>query len=349
MILVVSRSLTWGAGSVLSSADLVASLLKAGLRATLVLVERLRPDPSRNLSLLSCLPRHSIVQIRDRQEELGELARHMNARMLIASSTPLFGLVSTVALRQSLPYTLVIRGGSYGYGTHSEPQLREMISRATCVACVAKHLAQLLADSFHVAPIVVRHPPSPIRRMSKAPESPGLTPKLVYVGQFCERKGVLDLPELVAALCESLKLPPDVSLVGDGPLRETVVRQLRATSASVTDLGWQPYDVSLHEISTADFLLLPSWQEGRARVILEALTGGTIPIATDIPANREVLGCAADEVLWPVGRPISAARVVERLWHSKGAQQRFWSAVSVDSALHTEREFDRAVLKLVRT
>jgi len=349
MVLVVSRSLTWGAGSVLSSADLVASLLKAGLRAALILVERLRPDPSRNGSLLTGLPRHSIVEIADRQEELAELARQMHARMLIGSSTTLFHLVSTVALRQSLSYALVIRGGSYGHRTHAEPQLGDMLSRATRVGCVAKHLAQLLADTFHLTPIVLRHPPPASQQMSKKPESLRRPPKLVYAGQFCERKRVLDLPELVAALGEFLELPPEVSLVGDGPLREDVIRQLGATSASVRDLGWQPHDVSLCEISAADFLVLPSQQEGRPRVILEALIGGTIPIATDIPANREILGCAADEVLWPVGRPRIAARMIERLWHSREAQQQFWGAVSVDSALHTEREFDNAVLKLVQT
>ena len=84
-------------------------------------------------------------------------------------------------------------------------------------------------------------------------------------------------------------------------------------------------------------------------MLLEALIGGTIPIATDIPANREILGRAADDVLWPVGRPRIAARMIERLWHSREAQHQFWSAVSVDSALHTEQEFDNAVLKLVRT
>jgi len=79
-------------------------------------------------------------------------------------------------------------------------------------------------------------------------------------------------------------------LVGDGPLRNRL--EARAASGSlaghVTFVGART-DVAEY-LRAADLLVLPSRAEGMSNALLEAMACGIPVVASDLPANREVVG-----------------------------------------------------------
>ena len=110
---------------------------------------------------------------------------------------------------------------------------------------------------------------------------------VLFVGRLKEGKGVDRLLRVWAAMPP----PPGAMLVlvGDGPLEAS----LAATAGrlglgrSVRFLGLQ-HDVTPF-YAIADVFVLPSTTEGMSNALLEALAAGVTPVASDIPANREVV------------------------------------------------------------
>src|SRR5262249_57697044 len=70
-------------------------------------------------------------------------------------------------------------------------------------------------------------------------------------------------------------------------------------------------------LSAADLFVLASRKEGSGYALLEAMACGAVPVVTDIPAHRALLGggtlglgAAAPRLLWPVGDPGAFARAL---------------------------------------
>lgn len=78
--------------------------------------------------------------------------------------------------------------------------------------------------------------------------------------------------------------------VGDGPLRRSL--EARVTSGPLAEqvtFAGPTADVAPY-LKAADLLVLPSRAEGMSNTLLEAMACGIPVVATDLPANREVVG-----------------------------------------------------------
>jgi glycosyltransferase involved in cell wall biosynthesis len=121
-------------------------------------------------------------------------------------------------------------------------------------------------------------------------------PEAVYSGRLSAEK---DLPRLLEAWRTIAKefSQARLSLVGAGGTHRSVEHELKATVASdpllsgtVTFTGWVD-DVG-NQLRRADVFVFPSLEEGMSNALLEACAWRRVVVASDIAANRAVLGDA---------------------------------------------------------
>jgi glycosyltransferase involved in cell wall biosynthesis len=104
---------------------------------------------------------------------------------------------------------------------------------------------------------------------------------LLYVGQLIERKRPLEFLEIVAAVAE---VTPGLraAMVGDGPLRERVVRRVAELGLERTvETTGQRSDVEAYA-AQARIFLLTSRSEGLSIAMIEAMMAGAVPVVADV-------------------------------------------------------------------
>lgn len=111
-------------------------------------------------------------------------------------------------------------------------------------------------------------------------------PHVVFIGRLIQNKG----PDDALAAFAAVRTPgTHLTFVGDGPMRAHL-------EASAGRLGLRDSvrfaghvaDVS-PIVRAADVLIRPSLTEGQSLAILEAMAAGVCVLASDIPANRELI------------------------------------------------------------
>ncbi|MBX3259245.1 MAG: glycosyltransferase [Labilithrix sp.] len=110
----------------------------------------------------------------------------------------------------------------------------------------------------------------------------------LYVGNFKETKGVLDL----AAAFESLAAAHDdvdLAMIGEGPARGALDRVAARCPGRVTARGARPLAEIAVWMAACDVLVLPSWAEGTPNVVLEALASGRRVVATAVGGTPDLV------------------------------------------------------------
>lgn len=139
-------------------------------------------------------------------------------------------------------------------------------------------LCDLGAKPMHcvVVPYALDIADRPTRDYSSA----GSVPRILYVGQFIERKGVLQLLDAVERVGRSQAV--SLTMVGHGPLEETLrsVIAARYLESCVTMRGFvdQPELPALY--AEHDLFAFPSLEETFGVVLLEAMAAGLPTIAS---------------------------------------------------------------------
>lgn len=155
---------------------------------------------------------------------------------------------------------------------------------------------------------------------STVARDPGL---LVAVGRLASEKDHL-------TFLRSLALVGDRSIraviVGDGPLRTTLDKEVRRLSlGGAVELAGTIERTAVHRLlERAELFVFTSRWEGMPIVLLEALAAGVPIVATDISACREVLGDAAR--YFPPGDVARLAEVLEELRADEAARRRLAEA-----------------------
>jgi len=126
-------------------------------------------------------------------------------------------------------------------------------------------------ESLFVKPQFLELPPQPIPWKER-------DNKTVFVGRLYAAKGI---HVLVEAWQQMGKDAPQLEVIGDGPMREQLVRSVRESGASdsVSFLGNVSREEAMKHISTAKLLVIPSLcYEGFPMVVQEAFALG-VPVA----------------------------------------------------------------------
>lgn len=177
---------------------------------------------------------------------------------------------------------------------------RRLLRRASFVVAQSAASAGELSEVMEPQRIVVL--PTPVEQV-QAPPLHG-RPHAVFVGRFSKDK---DLLHLLDAWLAVVALRPDarLTLVGDGGEHQSVEAELRRLvthskplARTVTFTGWVE-DVTPY-LASSDVFVFPSLTEGMSNALLEACAWGRVVVASDIPANRAVLG-DDHPLLFPTG------------------------------------------------
>jgi glycosyltransferase involved in cell wall biosynthesis len=123
---------------------------------------------------------------------------------------------------------------------------------------------------------------------------------VVFAGRLVPEKGIAVLLDVAR---NRFPFPIHFTIYGDGPLRELVLAEARR-NPNVTFGGIYRRDDWQRVFRNSDLLLLPSLMgEGMPMAILEAMSVGTIPVATGIASIPEILGNGSRGILIPKNDP----------------------------------------------
>jgi glycosyltransferase involved in cell wall biosynthesis len=127
-------------------------------------------------------------------------------------------------------------------------------------------------------------------------------PRLVCVGRLLPRKGHALLLDAVAALARA-DVACELVLIGDGPERPALEARSRALgiAASVRFRGWTGEEQVRRDIVAARALVLPSFAEGLAVVLMEALALGRPVVCSDVGGHAELVESGVNGWRIPAG------------------------------------------------
>ena len=195
--------------------------------------------------------------------------------------------------------------------------LRWLVRRvfALPAACIVlgRQSADFVVNELHVprerVEVVINGVPEP-QPAARRTDGP---PRLLFVGNLSERKGV---PELLQALA----LPPlsvlqaQLTLVGGGDLPHwrALARDLGLGQRARFE-GWADQPRVGQLLSQSDALVLPSHDEGLPLAILEALAHGVPVVCTPVGEIPNVLTDGRDACFVPAGEPPALAQALARL------------------------------------
>ncbi len=135
----------------------------------------------------------------------------------------------------------------------------------------------------------------------------GHKPLLLWLGRLHPQKRPLRFVELARGLVRK-GFDGRFLMFGDGPLRESIVEQLR--SRPVSGLSWEPFIEDVPEaLACASGLVMTSSFEGLPVVMIEALSMGVPVLATDVSDIGRVLQRTGCGEVYPVRA--SSRRLVE--------------------------------------
>lgn len=141
---------------------------------------------------------------------------------------------------------------------------------------------------------------------------PPETPLAVYTGRLHPGKGLECLLTAWQAVAARLPLAR-LWLVGDGPLRPALERQIAAFGLHGRVVLAGSFDSVDEMLSAADLFVLPSREEGMSLALLEAMGAGLPVVTTDIPGNRALVEPERHGLLVPVGDAQALSAAILRL------------------------------------
>jgi glycosyltransferase involved in cell wall biosynthesis len=220
-----------------------------------------------------------------------------------------------------VPYLVALRGGDVPGFLHPELALLHRVSWPA-IRTVWHQGAGLIANSDGLAELAWRSwPGAPLQVIPNGVDVQAFRPpnrvrpaqplRLLFVGRLVPQKGVR---YLLAALAHT-RSPAIARIVGDGPERaelEDLVPRL-GLYQRVEFVGWVRRPELPGHYEWADVLVLPSFEEGMANVVLEALAAGLPVITTDIYANRGLVEPGRTGFLVPPADPAALAARVDLL------------------------------------
>jgi glycosyltransferase involved in cell wall biosynthesis len=148
---------------------------------------------------------------------------------------------------------------------------------------------------------IVRCFPDPVV-FTGADTPPCMEPKLACIGRLAAEKGIFTLFDATAKLAaEGLKF--EITIIGDGPLREDALRRLRelGIEAYVRLVGWGSNLDVKNAILGSRALVHPSYAEGLPVAMMEALALGRPVIATYVGGVPELVRPGIEGWIVPAG------------------------------------------------
>lgn len=139
--------------------------------------------------------------------------------------------------------------------------------------------------------------------------------RIAFVGSVDERKNVITVLEALKLIATG---HPDafarcqVTLVGDGPLREELEQKSRdeGLAGNIHFAGTRAMDETQRILAAQDILILPSLHDGWGAVVNEALTLGVWPMVSDKCGARQVITEGRNGNVFPVSDAAALSKLL---------------------------------------
>lgn len=174
--------------------------------------------------------------------------------------------------------------------------------------------AGLPADRVHVKPNFFPGRPEPIAWAERGNY-------VIYVGRLSSEKGI---ETLLRGWISWGNQAPELRVLGDGPLRNTLERMVDASAMTtkIRFLGQVSHDDAVRQIAQARLLVVPSLCiEGFPMTVCEAFAFGTPVAASDLGPLPWVVRKGMNGIVFSAGDPQALAREVQSVWNSPSALQ----------------------------
>jgi glycosyltransferase involved in cell wall biosynthesis len=111
---------------------------------------------------------------------------------------------------------------------------------------------------------------------------------IFIASRLLERKGI----QYVLKALEGIDTDYEIRIAGEGPYKESLMKQASSMRQDITFLGWLEGQELLDEYSRSEMFVLPSTAESFGVVFMEAMAGGNAVIAADSSGCADVVGDA---------------------------------------------------------
>jgi glycosyltransferase involved in cell wall biosynthesis len=237
-----------------------------------------------------------------------------------------FGVPSgplALALRRlfRVPYVISLRGGDVPGFLSRElawfhrcalPLIRAVWYASSGLIANSEGLAELARRTWSTAPlrVIPNGIDTDLFRPCDRTRSSGQL-RLLCTGRLVQQKGI----QYVLTALAQARTPVVLRLVGDGPQREMLERMVASLKLTnrVQFLGWVPRRQLPEQYQWADVFALPSFEEGMANVVLEALASGLPVVTTSVYGNRGLVEHGENGFLVPPADPVAIAQAIDTL------------------------------------
>lgn len=159
------------------------------------------------------------------------------------------------------------------------------------------------------------------------PDTPGRSPRVLYVGLLAARKGVLDLLA-ASAILRTRGVDHELWLVGgtpdEGPAAEAEVRA--GLTGGERLLGRRPPEEMPEAYAQVDVFCLPSWYEAMPLSVLEAMAAGLPVVATDVGDVSRAVADGETGAVVPTRAPEALADALQPLLVDPALRRRMGTA-----------------------
>jgi len=193
------------------------------------------------------------------------------------------------------------RGRIANYFMHRLAKLEEETAKkATLIVTISQYSLEKIKQFYNVDAAKIRIVPNgvdpekfkPFEDQAAVKRQFGLEnePCVLFVGSLIPRKGLPFLVEAAKKIVKEYKETKFI-IVGEGPLRNQLLRKLEAAnlSGNFTFLGNVKEDMLPAVYNCADVFALPSIQEGQGIVLLEAQASAKPVVAFDVGGVNEAV------------------------------------------------------------
>jgi glycosyltransferase involved in cell wall biosynthesis len=163
----------------------------------------------------------------------------------------------------------------------------------------------------------------------------------IFVGRIDEVKGVDKI--LIGLSKQPQELIRDIVIIGDGPKRVNCEKLAVQLNLKVRFLGYLESEQVHEHLKHADFILLPSTNEGFPKVIAEAACYGVIPIVSNVSSLKHYLN-EENSFLWDIKGKSTFDEVLTKALNNK--EKKFIAISSKVISLAELFTFEHYLLKL---
>jgi glycosyltransferase involved in cell wall biosynthesis len=189
---------------------------------------------------------------------------------------------------------------------------RIVLAHADAVIVTTAELAAYVADRVR-SPRTVHLLPNAVdtARFRPVARRAATTPTILYVGRLSREK---NLPGLIGAAAKLRgRLTVALRFVGDGPLRGELAAEAARAGVTLEILPVVDHGRLPAIYTAADVFVLPSFTEGHAKVLLEAMSCGVPCVASNVGGNRAAIADTATGLLVDPADPGAMADAIERV------------------------------------